>query len=84
MSESRDNHIGVGLALSSSAFIGVSFIVKKKGLIRSRASGSAAGESQRQDKKKKKKGKQTAKTQQQWAALTEGGFVLQVMAALHT
>ncbi|EGD82546.1 magnesium transporter NIPA3 [Salpingoeca rosetta] len=42
--DNRDNRIGVGLALSSSAFIGLSFIVKKKGLIRSRASGSSAGD----------------------------------------
>eukprot|EP01147_Barroeca_monosierra_P009517 gene9517-1751_t len=42
--ESKNNKIGVALALSSSAFIGLSFIVKKKGLIRSRASGSSAGD----------------------------------------
>ncbi len=37
-----NNQKGVLLALSSSAFIGVSFIVKKKGLVRARASGSGA------------------------------------------
>jgi hypothetical protein len=39
-----DNQIGLGLALSSSAFIGSSFIVKKKGLLRARSSGHGAGE----------------------------------------
>lgn len=39
---SGDNVYGVGLALSSSAFIGASFIVKKKGLIRARRTGSGA------------------------------------------
>lgn len=38
-----DNTRGVTLALASSVFIGVSFIIKKKGLIRSRRSGSSAG-----------------------------------------
>eukprot|EP00040_Diaphanoeca_grandis_P011861 m.60763 g.60763 ORF g.60763 m.60763 type:complete len:380 (+) comp22882_c0_seq1:284-1423(+) len=37
-----DNTTGVLLALTSSIFIGVSFIVKKKGLIRARSSGSGA------------------------------------------
>eukprot|EP00730_Choanoeca_flexa_P015318 TRINITY_DN7011_c0_g1_i4.p1 TRINITY_DN7011_c0_g1~~TRINITY_DN7011_c0_g1_i4.p1 ORF type:complete len:401 (+),score=107.39 TRINITY_DN7011_c0_g1_i4:155-1357(+) len=39
-----NNRVGLILALSSSAFIGSSFIIKKKGLIRSRASGHAAGD----------------------------------------
>lgn len=39
----EQNHIGIILALSSSIFIGASFIVKKKGLIRARASGIGAG-----------------------------------------
>ncbi len=38
-----NNQKGVLLALSSSAFIGLSFIVKKKGLVRARSSGSGAG-----------------------------------------
>ena len=41
---SRDFYIGLALAVSSSAFIGTSFIVKKKGLLRvSRSSSSRAG-----------------------------------------
>ncbi|GFP87628.1 probable magnesium transporter nipa6 [Phtheirospermum japonicum] len=39
----RDNLIGFGLAVGSSAFIGSSFIIKKKGLQRAGASGSRAG-----------------------------------------
>ena len=40
----RDFYIGLALAVSSSAFIGTSFIVKKKGLLRvSRTSNSRAG-----------------------------------------
>lgn len=39
-----DNQIGLALALSSSAFIGSSFIVKKKGLLRARSSGHGAGD----------------------------------------
>ena len=40
----RDFYIGLTLAISSSAFIGTSFIVKKKGLLRvSRTSSSRAG-----------------------------------------
>ena len=40
----RDFYIGLALAVSSSAFIGTSFIVKKKGLLRvSRTSSSRAG-----------------------------------------
>ncbi|KAL6522230.1 hypothetical protein OROMI_032107 [Orobanche minor] len=39
----RANLIGFGLAVGSSAFIGSSFIVKKKGLQRAGASGSRAG-----------------------------------------
>lgn len=40
----RDFYIGLALAISSSAFIGTSFIVKKKGLLRvSRTSSSRAG-----------------------------------------
>ena len=41
---SADNRLGLFLALGSSAFIGSSFIVKKKGLIRARASGNGAGD----------------------------------------
>ena len=41
--ETTDNQIGLTLALSSRAFIGLSFIVKKKGLMRARASGRGAG-----------------------------------------
>ncbi len=41
--ESTDNRIGFVLAVSSSAFIGLSFIIKKKGLMRARASGRGAG-----------------------------------------
>jgi hypothetical protein len=41
--ESRSDQIGLALALSSSAFIGSSFIIKKKGLIRARATGHGAG-----------------------------------------
>eukprot|EP00051_Salpingoeca_urceolata_P001374 m.40489 g.40489 ORF g.40489 m.40489 type:complete len:403 (+) comp11370_c0_seq2:738-1946(+) len=41
---STDNQRGLLLALSSSAFIGSSFIVKKKGLIRARRSGNAASD----------------------------------------
>ena len=41
---SRDFYIGLALAVSSSIFIGTSFIVKKKGLLRvSRTSSSRAG-----------------------------------------
>lgn len=41
---SRDFYIGLALAISSSAFIGTSFIIKKKGLLRvSRTSSSRAG-----------------------------------------
>ncbi len=40
----RDFYIGLALAVSSSVFIGTSFIVKKKGLLRiSRTSSSRAG-----------------------------------------
>ena len=40
----RDFYIGLALAISSSAFIGTSFIIKKKGLLRvSRTSSSRAG-----------------------------------------
>ena len=40
----RDYYKGLGLALSSCVFIGTSFIVKKKGLLRvNRLSGSRAG-----------------------------------------
>ncbi|EDQ84992.1 uncharacterized protein MONBRDRAFT_34446 [Monosiga brevicollis MX1] len=42
--DNSDNRIGLLLALSSSAFIGSSFIIKKKGLIRARASGAGAGD----------------------------------------
>eukprot|EP00045_Choanoeca_perplexa_P006873 m.59932 g.59932 ORF g.59932 m.59932 type:complete len:396 (+) comp13829_c0_seq2:162-1349(+) len=42
--DNPDNRIGLILALSSSAFIGSSFIIKKKGLIRARASGNGAGD----------------------------------------
>eukprot|EP00043_Microstomoeca_roanoka_P010329 m.98158 g.98158 ORF g.98158 m.98158 type:complete len:130 (-) comp14859_c0_seq2:96-485(-) len=42
--ESADNRVGVLLAVASSAFIGASFIIKKKGLIRSRSSGTSAGD----------------------------------------
>jgi hypothetical protein len=38
-----DNQKGFALAVSSSAFIGVSFIVKKKGLMKARGSGNGAG-----------------------------------------
>ncbi|KAL3830261.1 hypothetical protein ACJIZ3_019063 [Penstemon smallii] len=38
----KDNWIGFGLAVGSSAFIGSSFIIKKKGLLRAGASGSRA------------------------------------------
>eukprot|EP00911_Craspedida_sp_UC1_P002904 UC1_evm1s2121 len=41
---SHDNQVGLALAISSSIFIGSSFIVKKKGLIRARGSGQGAGE----------------------------------------
>jgi magnesium transporter len=41
--DSSDNQKGLALAMSSSAFIGASFIVKKKGLMRARASGHGAG-----------------------------------------
>lgn len=40
---STDNIKGLILALSSSLFIGASFIVKKKGLIKAGASGTRAG-----------------------------------------
>nr|GMD24463.1 probable magnesium transporter NIPA6 [Ipomoea batatas] len=44
MGFSRDNVCGIGLALLSSAFIGASFIIKKKGLRRAAAvSGVRAG-----------------------------------------
>lgn len=42
--DSSDNQKGLALAMSSSAFIGASFIVKKKGLMRARASGRGAGD----------------------------------------
>lgn len=43
-SSTRDFYIGLALAVSSSIFIGTSFIVKKKGLLRvSRTSTSRAG-----------------------------------------
>lgn len=38
----KANLIGFGLAVGSSAFIGSSFIIKKKGLQRAEASGSRA------------------------------------------
>lgn len=41
---STDNEKGLALAVSSSLFIGASFIVKKKGLKRAGASGVRAGE----------------------------------------
>ena len=42
--DNKDFYIGLALAISSSAFIGTSFIVKKKGLLRvSRSSSSRAG-----------------------------------------
>lgn len=41
---SADNIKGLVLALSSSAFIGASFIIKKKGLKKAAASGVRAGE----------------------------------------
>ncbi|RRT62185.1 hypothetical protein BHE74_00021461 [Ensete ventricosum] len=41
---SSDNIKGLVLALSSSSFIGASFIVKKKGLKKAGASGVRAGE----------------------------------------
>lgn len=40
---SSDNIKGLVLALSSSLFIGASFIIKKKGLKRAAASGTRAG-----------------------------------------
>ncbi|KMT14581.1 hypothetical protein BVRB_4g073510 [Beta vulgaris subsp. vulgaris] len=43
MAFSKDNVIGFGLALSSSGFIGASFIIKKKGLWKAGASGIRAG-----------------------------------------
>lgn len=43
---SSDNIKGLVLALSSSIFIGASFIVKKKGLKKAGASGVRAGEEQ--------------------------------------
>ncbi|KAJ7558997.1 hypothetical protein O6H91_04G064900 [Diphasiastrum complanatum] len=43
MAVSADNHKGLLLALSSSLFIGASFIIKKKGLKRAGASGIRAG-----------------------------------------
>ncbi|XP_021772154.1 probable magnesium transporter NIPA6 isoform X1 [Chenopodium quinoa] len=43
MSFSKDNVIGFGLALSSSGFIGASFIIKKKGLWKAGTSGVRAG-----------------------------------------
>ncbi len=42
----RDKYIGLALALSSSAFIGASFIVKKKGLRRAAAAGGVAAGAQ--------------------------------------
>jgi Magnesium transporter NIPA len=42
---SSDNVKGLLLALSSSAFIGASFIIKKKGLKKASESGLAAGKS---------------------------------------
>ena len=45
-SNKSDFYIGLGLALSSTVFIGSSFIVKKKGLLRvARSSGGRAGKS---------------------------------------
>lgn len=41
--ENPNERIGLVLALSSSVFIGSSFIIKKKGLIRARSTGSGAG-----------------------------------------
>ncbi|XP_002982835.2 probable magnesium transporter NIPA4 [Selaginella moellendorffii] len=43
MAVTTDNHKGLVLALSSSLFIGASFIIKKKGLKRAGASGVRAG-----------------------------------------
>ncbi|XP_057549851.1 probable magnesium transporter NIPA7 [Amaranthus tricolor] len=43
MGFSNENVIGFGLALSSSAFIGASFIIKKKGLWKASVSGVRAG-----------------------------------------
>lgn len=43
MGFSKDNVIGFGLALSSTGFIGASFIIKKKGLWKAGASGVRAG-----------------------------------------
>eukprot|EP00039_Didymoeca_costata_P022897 m.5505 g.5505 ORF g.5505 m.5505 type:complete len:319 (+) comp3318_c0_seq2:306-1262(+) len=40
--DDTDNQIGLALALTSSIFIGSSFIIKKKGLIKSRSSGAAS------------------------------------------
>lgn len=40
---SSDNEKGLGLAVSSSLFIGASFIIKKKGLKRAGVSGVRAG-----------------------------------------
>jgi len=42
--ENRNDQIGLALALSSSVFIGSSFIIKKKGLIRARSTGHGAGD----------------------------------------
>lgn len=39
----KANYLGFGLAVASSAFIGSSFIIKKKGLQRAAAFGSHAG-----------------------------------------
>lgn len=38
-----DNEMGLALAVSSSVFIGSSFILKKKGLKRAAANGTRAG-----------------------------------------
>lgn len=43
MGVSKDNVIGLGLAIFSSIFIGSSYIIKKKGLIKAGASGIRAG-----------------------------------------
>ncbi|KAK1389804.1 putative magnesium transporter [Heracleum sosnowskyi] len=43
MGVSKDNAIGLGLAIFSSIFIGSSYIIKKKGLIKAGASGIRAG-----------------------------------------
>lgn len=43
MGVSKDNVIGLGLAIFSSIFIGSSYIIKKKGLMKAGASGIRAG-----------------------------------------